>query len=117
VKELLGQGGVEPFQIAILVTSSIQNSCFSGLNKLGKFALTQNFESWRSNQSMLLQTAKRFKGLEADIIILADVPVPELEPQFKTKDLYVAASRAKHRLFIFCKDQAAEQSIRKWLVS
>jgi DNA helicase IV len=115
LKELMGQGGVEPSQVVILVSDAIKNSSFAGIERIGKFSLSDDFQIWRANESILIQTAKRFKGLEADVIILADVPDPETEWHFKTKDLYVAASRAKHRLFIFCKDQVAEHSIKKWL--
>ncbi len=46
-------------------------------------------------------TPHRFKGLEADVVLLVDV---DGDPgRCRPRNLYVAASRARHRLYVFAK--------------
>ena len=55
---------------------------------------------WRANAGVLLATIRSFKGLEADVVIVADVPSPKTAKHFTVSDLYVGSSRAKHILAI-----------------
>jgi hypothetical protein len=59
---------------------------------------TQRFEEWRLNAGVLIASWSRFKGLEADAIVI-------IETQTKDKshvnaNRYVARSRAKHLLTV-----------------
>ena len=54
--------------------------------------LTNDLDTWRTGKAVLVDTIKRFKGLEADALLLIDVPTPESVPSFKLSDLYVACS-------------------------
>ncbi len=64
---------------------------------------------WMRNQLIWASTIRAFKGLEADCVVLADAP-PLNTLGFSAADLYVAASRAKHRLVIApTSDEAAIQ--------
>ena len=67
--------------------------------------ITLNAEEWREGHGVLYSTIRAFKGLEADIIIVTDVPKPEDGSKFTKNDLYVACSRAKHRLVVVSKEK------------
>jgi DNA helicase IV len=48
---------------------------------------------------VLLATIEIFKGLESDVVLLADTHLIK-DSEFK-KRLYVEASRAKHSLYVY----------------
>lgn len=48
---------------------------------------------------MLHTTIGKFKGLEADVVILADIDPDDVRCNLSAR--YVAASRARHRLYVF----------------
>lgn len=71
----------------------------SGLNKrmpkrFGNVETTDDVNEWRKGGHVLLMSARRFKGLEADAVILAGIPRGD-EPGFSRADHYVAASRGR----------------------
>jgi hypothetical protein len=66
----------------------------------GIIPLTDNFDHWRAGKGVLLSTCRRFKGLEADALVLAGIPKPNTKKYFTNADYYVAASRAKHLLTV-----------------
>lgn len=68
--------------------------------RFGVVKLTRDFDAWRENKGILLSTCRRFKGLEADAIVLAGIPKPDTTKHFSTADFYVATSRAKHLLTV-----------------
>ena len=67
--------------------------------------LTDNLDLWADNKGILFSTIRSFKGLEADAIVILDVPVPGSLQYFNRSDLYVAASRAKHLLVVVALDE------------
>jgi hypothetical protein len=69
--------------------------------KYGKYDVTHSLKNWSSNNGILFDTHRRFKGLEADAIILAGVPKPQPGSNYTPEDHYVASSRAKHLLTVF----------------
>jgi hypothetical protein len=82
---------------------------------LGKFGVVngcriqggfENLKGWQEGRLILGETIKAFKGLEADCLIISDVP-PKGTKGFELEDLYVAASRAKHRLILLPSNQPA----------
>ena len=58
---------------------------------------------------MLVTTARSFKGLEADVVILCDFS--GLGNLFTVSDLYVALTRARSHLIIVAHDRAAKESL------
>ena len=66
----------------------------------GNIPLTDNFDHWRAGKGVLLSTCRRFKGLEADALVLAGIPKPDTKKYFSNADYYVAASRGKHLLTV-----------------
>lgn len=92
------QGGrLKPNQIAILTP---QEPGKQWPEKIGTIPLDNDFDRWRRGECILLSSHRRFKGLEADALILADIPKAGVGTHFTTADFYVACSRAKHHLTI-----------------
>lgn len=104
ISEWLGKGKLKPSQIAILSPFDKSKTCLSGTDKIGRTPICTNPNEWRSDKGVLLSTIRRFKGLEADAIIVTDVSNPESTPYFSTSDFYVGCSRAKHLLVILAAD-------------
>jgi superfamily I DNA/RNA helicase len=104
IDKWFGQGKLKLSQIAILSPFEQSKSCLANATKIGKVNLTTNFYHWRANNGVLFSTIRSFKGLEADAIIVTDVPNPESDAYFSTADFYVGCSRAKHLLAILATD-------------
>ncbi len=96
VREWLSKGGLRPSQVAILSPWSQGNSCLAGVTSLSGTPLTSDLGAWQRNEGVLFATVRAFKGLEADALILTDLPAPK-GPE-RRSELYVACSRAKHLL-------------------
>ena len=117
--------GFKPSQIAILSPWSLDNSGCA-LNDLGQIANKPvvageiGLKQWRaaqagqSTQVIFGDTIKSFKGLEADCVVISDLPCIG-STGFEVADLYVAASRAKHRLVLIPSNQPAAEQLRGWL--
>lgn len=109
VDEWTSKGKLQPSQIAILSPFEKSKTCLSEQTKIGRTPLCTNPNEWRANKGILLTTIRRFKGLEADAIIVTDVPDPEIAPYFTLSDFYVGCSRAKHILVVL---SSGELSVR-----
>lgn len=110
LNQLIVSDGLKPSQIAVLVAGGItQHSGFADLTKSGRHTFVRSVQAWKNNDGVLLESSKKFKGLEADVVILTCMPNPNSAPSFNDSDLYVSASRAKHRLYLICKTPEAEE--------
>jgi len=89
-----GKGGLKPSQVAVLAPSSEKGDC---PDKFGSVPMTAKFDEWRKDEGVLLSSAKSFKGLEADAVVILCNP-PEQEDELMEQ--YVARSRAKHVLVV-----------------
>ena len=98
VHKLVGENGVQTSQIAILTTGSVEHSPVHKVGKLGNISLVPLNQKPGSNE-VRFSTLHRFKGLEADVVIVCDVK-PDAEG-CSPKHLYVATSRARHLLAVF----------------
>lgn len=96
--------GFRPSQIAILSpfgqkhdSSSVRHiESINGHPLAGDQA---SLQLWAKDEVIWASTIKSFKGLEADCVIITDLyPVGG---NFTESDLYVACSRAKHKLLLF----------------
>ena len=76
VRELcLGNlGGLKPSQVAVLAPASAE-----GLwpVKFATIPLTRDFEEWRRDKGVLIVTLGRFKGLEADAVVIVKAALGE----------------------------------------
>lgn len=104
VSDWIRKGKLKPSQIAVLSPGKRERSSISDLKAVSGINITENIDTWREENGVLFSTVKSFKGLEADAIIIIDVPVEEDSTFFKQSDFYVACSRAKHLLVVIHKD-------------
>ena len=65
--------------------------------------------AWRDGKGILCSTARSFKGLEADVVILCDFS--GLGNLFTVSDFYVALTRARSHLVIVAHDRTAKESL------
>ena len=100
VRHMLAKQGMSPEQIVVLTPHSRPNSCLSGATSLGGVSLTDT--QGQATDAIVHTTIGAFKGLEADVVILADIHPSD--PRCSRKELYVATSRARHRLILFGPD-------------
>ena len=70
------------------------------ITQIGTIPIIEDLSDWQSDKGILFSTIRSFKGLEADAIVIVDVPQPDSVPHFSVADFYVATSRAKHLLVI-----------------
>ena len=121
VTNLLKQGFL-PSQIAVLSpwrSENNPNCTLHHIEALGGRPITgrssgslqTDLEQWKTDRALWGGTIKSFKGMEASCVILTDLPVPDASPSFTRKDLYVAASRAKHRLLLLPSTSEAYRSL------
>ena len=104
VREWVKEGKLKPSQVAILCPNKKERSSIKDLDITQGIDITQSIDAWRENKAVLFSTVKNFKGLEADAVILIDVPKVDDASYFKKADYYVACSRAKHLLVILHKE-------------
>jgi DNA polymerase III delta prime subunit len=92
-----------------------ESSCLSHLGVVNDKPLAGGeaaLADWRAGRAIWCSTTKAFKGLEADCVLLCDAPSVRIGCGLA--DLYVAASRAKHRLIVSPIDDAAAALYRGW---
>jgi DNA helicase IV len=84
-------------------SASLENSSLGERTEFAGIKLVTNLDDWRRGKGPLVTSLFRFKGLEADALILVDVVPPDRavrSSRFKPEHFYVACSRAKHLLTI-----------------
>lgn len=102
----LRKGEVDPEQIAILCPHTKAHSSLAGVESLAGIPLTTQLTD--RQDKLFVSSIGAFKGLEADVVILLDL-VPG-DPRADRTARYVAASRARHRLFVFTRDGFESQT-------
>ncbi len=97
IVRLLVQEKVEPRQIAVLVCGQPKCAYYDALkDKALPRGVAWSFEGAAVATGLRVDTVRRFKGLEADIVFLWGVDTMPSSDRIET--LYVGASRAKSRL-------------------
>jgi len=96
----LAASGIQPHQIAILAphTRTNNESTFRGIGEVCGYPVIDHPDE--HPRGILYATITRYKGLEKDIVLLVDMD-REDDPLCGRRHLYVAASRARRRLFAF----------------
>ncbi len=97
VRTLVEREGVSPFDIVLLTPHRRANSSLSDVAELGGVALTSDL--FERGPKLLHATISRFKGLEAQVVILLDIDASD--PRCGARERYVGASRARHSLYVF----------------
>ena len=111
--------GFRPSQMAVLSPWALQNpNCSLGLvDHVANLPLksdASDLQAWRENKCILGTTIKAFKGLEADCVMIVDIPPQGATKGFDLKDLYVASSRAKVNLVLLPSSQPAEVELGRF---
>ena len=86
-------GGLKNSQVAVLAPGQTEAKWPKDFQTV---PATRNFNAWRRNEGVLITSWRRFKGLEADAIVIVETP----ERKDSISDQYVARSRAKHILTV-----------------
>lgn len=88
--------GLKPEDIVILTAKTSDNSCIEVDKKYGGQSLSYTKEPGK----ILFTTIRKFKGLEAEAILIVDVSMSALAYPENRRLLYVGSSRAKNLLNI-----------------
>lgn len=108
VTKLLNEEGVKANDIVILIADHHKVAYYDELNK---YSLPHGSrwatETHQIPQSILLESVRRFKGLEAPIVFLWGIDDPTTTSN--NEMLYVAFSRAKSRLYVVGSHDSCER--------
>ena len=88
--------GFKNDEITILTTLTEEKSVLNGQEYIGDNKIVKEID----NENIFFTSSRKFKGLESNVIIIVDVEKEEFLDEEKKRNLYVAASRAKHKLDI-----------------
>lgn len=94
---------LDPRQIVLIGPAAKDRGSLSGLSEVAGKLIVTSAADWRGGKGVLCTTARAFKGLEADVVIVYDLAA--LSPGFTPADLYVACSRARHVLILVTHDE------------
>lgn len=103
VRQLLQQR-IKPHQIALIGPSAHAKGALAKHADVDEVPLIDDANDWRRGAGILVTTARAFKGLEADVVVAYGLS--GFGALFTPTDLYVAWTRARHRLILVC--QAGE---------
>ncbi len=107
---MIGDHRLRPDQIAIIGPTSLKNGVFGKWSEISGIPLTESARDWRAQKGLLCTTARSFKGLEADVVILYDLNGVGL--QFTESDLYVALTRARSHLVIVASQNGFSEALQ-----
>jgi hypothetical protein len=93
VRRLLEHESVRPDQVVLIGPFAKANGSLADVASISGVPLVTNAEAWRDGHGILITTARSFKGLESDVVVLYDLG--EFGKLFRKEDLYVASTRAK----------------------
>lgn len=107
LRSLLQREDVRPEQITLIGPAAKGTGSLSDLTDVGGIPLVVSAEEWRDGGGVLVTTARSFKGLEAEVVMLYDLG--GFSDLFRREDLYVACTRAKvHLIAIVHGDQCRD---------
>ena len=93
LRSLLQRHDVAASQIAVIGPAAKKNGSLSDLTEIDGVPIVTSAEEWRDGLGVLVTTARSFKGLEAEVVLLYDLD--GFGRLFRLEDLYVACTRAK----------------------
>lgn len=93
LRRLLQREGLTPDQVVLIGPAAKENGSLSDVKSVDDVPLVTAAGEWRDGRGVLVTTARSFKGLEADAVILYDLG--GFSRLFRPEDLYVACTRAK----------------------
>jgi len=108
VRQFLHQG-IKPQQIALIGPAAHGNGSLARHTEVEGIPLIDDATDWRRGGGVLVTTARAFKGLEADVVIAYGLV--GFGTLFTPTDLYVAWTRARHRLVLVCQSGEVRAAI------
>jgi hypothetical protein len=90
---LMQREGVTPNQIAVIGPAAKDKGSLADVRDIDGVPLVTSALTWRTGGGVLVTTARSFKGLEAEVVVLYDLG--GFGALFKREDLYVSCTRAK----------------------
>lgn len=111
VTRLIEKEKLAPEQIVLLGPAAKERGSLAGRDEIAGANLVTSAAAWRAGKGLLCSTARAFKGLEADIVIVYDLAA--ISPGFSEADLYVACSRARHVLILISHDERIRGRLEK----
>ena len=100
--KLVNEEGISPAGIVVLGGHRIEHTSLAGNPKIGNFTLDPESES--NTNGIRYETYFRFKGCEADVVILFDVDVKD--KNWNRNAFYTAISRSKFLLYILYRNHS-----------
>ena len=91
--KLLQRENVSPRQLAVIGPAAKENGSLADVRDIDGVSLVTSVDEWRDGGGVLVTTARSFKGLESDVVILYDLC--DFGRLFRKEDLYVACTRAR----------------------
>lgn len=109
LRSLLEHEDVAPSQIAVIGPAAKDKGSLADLAEVGGVPIVTSAEAWRAGGGVLVTTARSFKGLEAEVVLLYDLG--GFGRLFRREDLYVACTRAKVLLVAIVHGDQCRQAI------
>ena len=81
-------------RIVLLTVKTEKKSCLKDVDRIGKYKIGKSL----GEKGILFTTARKYKGLESDVVIIIDIDKNTFKDDTEKRVLYVGASRAKHFL-------------------
>lgn len=81
-------------RIVLLTVKTEKKSSLKDVDRIGKYKIKKSL----GEKGILFTTARKYKGLEADVVIIIDIDKNTFKDDTEKRVLYVGASRAKHFL-------------------
>ncbi|TWT80638.1 DNA helicase IV [Planctomycetes bacterium CA13] len=121
IENLIAQHDIKPSQLVLIGPRGLENGSLADVSEIAGVALTTDTRAWNRNEGILVTTARSFKGLEADVVVVYDLD--GISKGFSLVDLYVACTRARSHVHFLATGKemladikAAIQSAEKELV-
>ena len=109
LRSLLRREDVPPEQIAVIGPAAKKNGSLSDLTEVDGIPIVTSVQAWRDGEGILVTTARSFKGLEAEVVVLYDLG--GFGRLFRREDLYVACTRAKVLLIAIVRGEQCREVI------
>lgn len=93
VENLVEKHDIGASQLVLIGPSGLENGSLADVSEIAGFPLTNDTRIWSHGGGILVTTARSFKGLEADVVVVYDLD--RISKSFSHVDLYVACTRAR----------------------
>ncbi|WP_168189889.1 NERD domain-containing protein [Brevundimonas sp. SGAir0440] len=114
LQRLLRDHRLNPDQVALIGPTAWKNGVLARWTEMAGVKLTDSASEWRKGQAILCTTARSFKGLEADVVILYGIN--GVGGLFTESDLYVAVTRARGHLLVVTQNSSFADQMKAAII-